>query len=263
METARILAVLPAQSISHQVVFRPLIQELAKRGHELVVITADPAYPKGDTPANLTEIDLHDIYYKIWRDAFVSKKRDIRDDTYSQLKYMSETISFFFYKQLESDEVQKLLRDKTKTFDLLFIEACIRPALVFSNFYKAPVILISSLGPSLGNVEAIGAPVHSMLYPSIWRNKINNLTIWEKIVELYMHYLLTNYLSNYEEKENEMLRRLIGAEFRLLSDLKNNIAMLFLNVNPLWQGNRPMPPGVVYMGGIQLKSEKELSEVRQ
>lgn len=45
-ESARILAVYPTPSISHQVVFRPLMQELAKRGHDVVVITADPAFQK-------------------------------------------------------------------------------------------------------------------------------------------------------------------------------------------------------------------------
>lgn len=45
-EAARILAIFPAPSISHQVVFRPLTQALAKRGHEIVVITPDPAFQK-------------------------------------------------------------------------------------------------------------------------------------------------------------------------------------------------------------------------
>ncbi|KAI8423594.1 hypothetical protein MSG28_012672, partial [Choristoneura fumiferana] len=44
----------------------PLTQELAKRGHDVVVITTDPAFPKGQAPKNLTEIDLHDMSYATW-----------------------------------------------------------------------------------------------------------------------------------------------------------------------------------------------------
>ncbi|KAI5633114.1 UDP-glucoronosyl and UDP-glucosyl transferase domain-containing protein [Phthorimaea operculella] len=43
---ARILVYIPTPSISHQEPFRPLTQELAKRGHEVTVITTDPAFPK-------------------------------------------------------------------------------------------------------------------------------------------------------------------------------------------------------------------------
>lgn len=65
VHSARILAWFPSPSISHQVVFRPVTQELAKRGHEVVVITTDPAFPPGQAPSNLTEIDVHDMSYNI------------------------------------------------------------------------------------------------------------------------------------------------------------------------------------------------------
>ncbi|KAJ8708784.1 hypothetical protein PYW08_010166 [Mythimna loreyi] len=49
-DAARILAVYPVPSISHQVTFRPITMELVKRGHEVVVITADPMFKKGEAP---------------------------------------------------------------------------------------------------------------------------------------------------------------------------------------------------------------------
>lgn len=74
-EAARILAVFPVSLISHQTVFCPFTQELAKQGHEVVVITTDPTVPKGGAPSNLTEINVHDISYKIWGDQFMATSR--------------------------------------------------------------------------------------------------------------------------------------------------------------------------------------------
>ncbi|KAJ8727685.1 hypothetical protein PYW07_001804 [Mythimna separata] len=61
VDAERILAYFPTPSISHQVVFRPLTEALARRGHEVTVVTTDPAFPKGGTPPNLTEIDVHNL----------------------------------------------------------------------------------------------------------------------------------------------------------------------------------------------------------
>ncbi|XP_052744252.1 UDP-glucuronosyltransferase 2B15 isoform X2 [Bicyclus anynana] len=91
---ARILGVFPTPSISHQVVFRPLVQELVKRGHEVTVITTDPAFKPGQAPTNLTEIDVHDLSYKIWINALEEMKTGIEDDdVYSQIQVVIISMS--------------------------------------------------------------------------------------------------------------------------------------------------------------------------
>ncbi|XP_052741051.1 UDP-glucosyltransferase 2-like [Bicyclus anynana] len=143
VEPARILAVFPVASISHQVVFRPLINELAKRGHEVVVITPDPAFSKGKSPQNLTEIDIHELSYKIWND-----------------------------------------------------------------------LLETGMGQNL--------------------------------------------IEEHEEVENKVVRGLFGPSVPDLSELKKNVHLIFLNVNPIWDFNRPVPPNIIYLGGIHQNPHKEL-----
>lgn len=63
----KILEFFPVPSISYQVVFQPLTREVAKRGHEITIITPDPTFSCGVTPAKLTEIDSHEMSYKKWR----------------------------------------------------------------------------------------------------------------------------------------------------------------------------------------------------
>ncbi|CAF4941787.1 unnamed protein product [Pieris macdunnoughi] len=85
------------------------------------------------------------------------------------------------------EEIHALLNGDSK-FDLLIIEACVRPALMYSHKFKVPVIQISSFGFMLGNDEVIGALTHPVLFPIIMRQRIFNLTFWEKLYELYVHY---------------------------------------------------------------------------
>ncbi|RVE43717.1 hypothetical protein evm_011632 [Chilo suppressalis] len=259
-EAARILAYFPTPSISHQVVFRPLLQELAKHGHELIVITTDPAFPKGQTPANYTEIDVHDLSYKAWKEHFLAITSKGSKDSFSQIKVAFHLIARIFKEQMQSDEVQAVLKDTNKKFDLLLVEALAKPALSLTHVLKAPLIQISSLGGTNDNYEVAGAPLHPILYPTFFRQKLYNLTFWEKARELYNHYKYMGWFNRFEAYENELIRKVFGAEVPDLSELGENVDMLFLNVNPIWEDNRPLPPNVITMGGLHQAPMKKLPQ---
>ncbi|XP_046972450.1 UDP-glycosyltransferase UGT5-like [Vanessa cardui] len=255
-ESAKILGVFPTPSISHQVVFRPVMLELAKRGHEVTVITTDPAYPKGQTPENLTEIDLHDISYDHWK---LFTERDSGQDQLEFFRFANDFLLELFVKQFKSAEIQKFLRDDRK-FDLLFIESCIRPAFVFSYIYDAPVIEFSSFSGVFTSYEKIGAATHPLIYPNAMHRRIYNLTIWEKFSELYIHYSSEKIFNEHEEMENKVLKSIIGSDMPDLHVLGEKVRMMFLNVHPLWDFNRPVPPNVLYLGGLHQKPQAKLPE---
>ncbi|KAJ8708788.1 hypothetical protein PYW08_010170 [Mythimna loreyi] len=252
---AKILAYFPIPSFSHQVVFRVLTQELAKRGHEVTVITTDPAFPSGGTPANLTEIDVHDLSYENWKALREVGSKGEKDSIF-QMRLASEIVLKVIEMQLNVDKVKKILKEEK--FDLLLLEACVRSALMLSHVFKAPVILMSSLGPFTFNVETIGAAWHPLLYPSPLTRRVHNLTKWEKLIELWNFYRMETSLVGYKDEENRIAKRLLGPGVPPISELNNNVAMMFLNIHPIWEGNRPVPPSVVYIGGLHQRPVKKL-----
>lgn len=257
---AKILAVWPVPSISHQVAFRPLTEELARRGHDVTVITTDPAFEKGKAPPNLREIDLHDLSYDIWRSRFYeTSSTGNKDDLATQLRVSVDLLLEIFIKQLQTDEVKHIIENET--FDLLLIEACVRPALLFSHIYKVPVIQVSSFGGFFDNYERMGAPIHPLVYPLSSRQRIYNLSAKEKATELYNYYVTFGEFHKQEAAENRELRKNFYSDMPTLSELTNNVQMLFLNVHPYWDGNRPVPPSIVYIGGIYQKPKHKLPKV--
>ncbi|XP_045540165.1 UDP-glycosyltransferase UGT5-like isoform X2 [Papilio machaon] len=253
---ARILAVFPIPSISHQVVFRPIIQELLKRGHELVVITPDPAFPKGKAPVNLTEIDVHDLSYTTW-EKFIQRSEDTGSSWVDKLIFVLSVIEEVFEEQMISQEVANLLKQNEK-FDLLLVEACVRMSLGLSHVFKAPIIQISSFGSTFKNSEAIGTPFHPFLYPSLFRYRIHDLNIWEKIAELYNELYYHYSLQLNEIHENVVMKRLFGEETPMIHELFEKVEMLLLNVHEIWDNNRPVPPNVIYLGGLHQNVKKDL-----
>lgn len=259
-DCARILSVFPTPSISHQIVFRPLVHELVKRGHEVVVITTDPAFQKDQAPQNLTEIDVHDISYKLWNE-FVTAEKGKANDAHTQVKHIFEILNAVFEEQLKSEHVKKIISDKANKFDLIFFESCVRPALSFSYLYKVPVIEISSLGAIYATFDTMGVPIQPLLFPIVTRQRLHDLSFREKILEVYYQFSSERTYRLLEQSENEMLRRHFGANIPTLSELRKKVDMLFLNVHPIWDFNRPVSPNILYLGGMHQKPEKELPKV--
>ncbi|XP_050356515.1 UDP-glucosyltransferase 2-like isoform X12 [Nymphalis io] len=258
-ECANILAVFPTPSISHQVVFRPIVQELARRGHDVTVVTTDPAFPKGQSPQNITEIDVHDISYNMWTN-FLQTEKGNEDSFCAQIKFVFELMQAVFGEQMKTADVQKLINDKNKKFDLLFIESWVRPALGFSYLYKVPVIEISSLGATFGSFDDSGAATNPLLYPIAIRQRLNNLTLWDKIQELYTEFKAKHIYTELISSEDKMLQKIFGSNIPSVTELKKNVHMIFLNVHPIWDFNRPVPPNIVYLGGLHQNPVKELPQ---
>lgn len=262
-ESARILAVFPIPSISHQVVFRPFTLELAKRGHEVVVITTDPIFEKGKTPANFTEIDVHDSY-KIWREEFpsMSVTKGEKDDLLTQVSVAFHLLTKIFESQMAMPQVQRVINDTSLKFDLLIIEACIQVALGLTHVYKnVPVIQISSFTALPHNSHAIGIPIHPIATPTVLRQRIYNLSNWEKLIEIYNFIQLEIITKECEEEGDKMLKRVIGPDVPTIHELRNNVDLLFLNMYPIWDLNKPVPPNVIHVGGLYQNPIKELPEV--
>ncbi|XP_073946966.1 UDP-glycosyltransferase UGT5-like [Choristoneura fumiferana] len=262
VQCARILVVVPTPSFSHQVVFRPLTQQLARRGHSLVVLTTDPAPPH----PNVTQIDLHDSY-DLWRERFIKTASGRKNDLYNQMYTALDLMVEIFEKQMGFPEVVKLLGDPGQKFDLVLAEAWVHPTLALGHHFRAPVIQVSSAGVMNEVYEAMGSPGYSYLHTDFLRTRIYNLTLWEEAQELYNRYRLHQLFISFEEKEEAMLRRVFGegregreGGLPPLRDLKREVELVFVNVDPLWDGLRPAPPGVLHLGGLHIPPPQELPQ---
>ncbi|XP_045507004.1 UDP-glucosyltransferase 2-like [Colias croceus] len=250
---ARILGVFPTPSISHQVAFRPLTHELARRGHDVTVVTPNPAFPKGQAPANLTEIDVHFSFGDSAED--IAKPLGDKKESIRLIQSTFEGLIGLFEMQWQIPEVKKLFDQK---FDLIIVEEHIRPTLGLGHAFKAPIIQFSSLGSNPPVYNMFGAPSHPLLYPHIAAQRLYNLTLYEKAEELLKYFFIEYTMSSIVEFEYQMMKRTFGNDVPSYKELEKNVQLLFLNEHPIWADNHPVPPSIVYIGGIHLTQKREL-----
>ncbi|XP_045762876.1 UDP-glycosyltransferase UGT5-like [Maniola jurtina] len=258
VRSAKILAVYPSPAISHQIVFRTLTNELIRRGHEVTVITPDPEFPKGEAPSNLIEIDVHDLSYNTWSECLLKVITGTESDNRSQAIFFMKALSKIFEAQIATKEVQEIISKKQDHYDLLLLEACLKPATALTYVFKAPAIQVSSFSGLSYNYEVVGAPVHPLLYPTPIQYRVYNLSKYEKLQQLYHQWRLESSFYEIEEEDNKRLQKMFGQDIPSIRELSNNIDMLFLNIHPIWTANQPVPPNVVHIGGLQTNSPKEL-----
>lgn len=256
-ESARILGVFPIPSISHQVVFRSLTIELAKRGHEVVVVTTDAAFKNEKAPANYTEIDVHDVSYKMWKEMLDSVNGA---SSYVLLKTALMMIVDVVKVQIETPQMKEFMA-KDQKFDLVIAEACVPTTLGFAHKFKAPVIQMSSFYGTSVNYDSMGAPTHMFLYPEIYRQKLRDLTVLDKVLEVIIEAVLKFAYFDYVKEVDVTLKKYFGKDTPTMHELEGIVDMLFVNSNPVWEGNRPVPPGVVFLGGLHMQPVKELPKV--
>ncbi|CAB3259488.1 unnamed protein product [Arctia plantaginis] len=256
-EAGKILAVSPTPSIHHQRIFYPLVKGLAKIGHEVIFIAANPAYPDGKSSQNFQYINLEHL-----SNGILKKYANLSQEYINTLINIDSNAIYsimlqLFEEQMKSEEVQNLIKHH-KSFDLLLLPAWFRPAMVWCHIYKAPVIKLSTYGLGFSNPENFGVPIHPILYPDNMSKRIYNLNVWEIFTEVYNMIKYNEVFHDYEDEENKILKRIFGPDVPLLSELEGNAEMLLLNSNSFWERNRPLPLNVVYFGNRDYSTAKEL-----
>ncbi|QEI03633.1 EGT [Rachiplusia nu nucleopolyhedrovirus] len=268
---ARILAVFPTPSYSHQSVFRVYIRALAERGHDIHVIKPLTRVSYSDPLAdvelrgNITEIDasLSEQYFKrLVKESSVFRKRGLISDANTVTAHNYMGLVRMISDQFDLPEVKKFINDRNEYhFDVLVAEAYVDYPLVFSYLFgNLPVIQISSGYAVAENFETMGAVSrHPVYYPNMWRDKFRDLNVWETINEIYMELRLHNEFSKLSDEQDKMLKDQFGRNTPSINELRNRVELLFVNTHAVFDNNRPVPPSVQYLGGLHLVNRHEPS----
>ncbi|ACO53580.1 egt [Euproctis pseudoconspersa nucleopolyhedrovirus] len=269
VSAARILAVFPTPSYSHQSVFKVYVEALAERGHSIVVIKPKLSQLDRDKHAhdNITVVDatLSERYLEqLFGESPIYRKRGIIADssTVTARNYMN--LAQMISRQLELPNVKKFIAANSvitggstishSTFDVLITEAFMDYSLVLSHLFgNLPVIQISSGHGLAENFETMGAVSrHPIYYPNMWRFKFGDLHLYELINEIYTELRLRSEFDLLAQKQSVLMKTQFGADTPDVNQLRNNVQLLFVNVHPVVDNNRPVPPSVQYLGGLHM-----------
>lgn len=261
-ESARILAVMPTPSFSHQVVFQPLWKKLLLRGHEVTLLTTDLI--KDSDFSNLKQIDWS-FAYKLWHEthnlsSIIKNFRQNKLMCFNQYFNMMHDITS---QELEQEDVQKLIHDKHEIFDLAVIEFLHPTMLAFSEKFNCPFIGVSSMDITTFGHEAIGNPTNPALYTDFVVPYDSKMSYLERLSNTLNYIGVSLYFNCYMyPREDTSVKKYFGENISQLRDIQRKVSMVFLNTHPVLHDVRPLMPNVIQIGGaIHLRNLTTLPEV--
>ncbi|CAG9799732.1 unnamed protein product [Chironomus riparius] len=259
-QSARILGIFPTPSISHQVVFRALMKDLAAKKHELLILTPDPF--ETENP-NVTQIDLH-TSYKVFHEAlnFVDFKNSNKDEAALE-NYFFNAIMKFFEEQISHPGVKKLIAEKEKySFDVIIIEGLINyPILAFGEIFDAPVIEFTSMDNLAESHAWMGNEANRVLHPEIMfsyqQRRLSFFERW-KCLKFFLKKKLSR--SSQLNIMNSFIVRHFGIKNPNLAMMRSRIALLMTNTHPAMGYIRPILPNTIQLGFMHIEPPKPLED---
>ena len=247
---AKILAVVPYPSYSHQIAFRGFMMELARRGHELLVFTSFPANNR--SMQNYTEVDLHALtdMYKKQLQYFSSGEHGVWQFV-TRVAEFSETISDV---TLSHPVMQRLIApDSTEKFDLILIQCLFHDALyALSTRLNAPMVGIISSNIFSSQSHIFGQPLETATVPDVFLEYTDDMNIWNRMVNTY-YYFRQLYLERFIviPIQERVVRKHFGDTVPGIAELQNNLSMLLVGAHPFFCYPRAHVPAVIYFGGCR------------
>ncbi|XP_017774665.1 PREDICTED: UDP-glucuronosyltransferase 2B1-like, partial [Nicrophorus vespilloides] len=256
--SARILGAFTTPSISHQIVFLPIMKELAARGHEVIIITTDPI--KEDVPPTLRQINVS-FAYNLWNNDL---ENIIEDTKYNPVKLMDTFINVLNdinSRVLEHPDVQTLVHGNADKFDLFIVEYLIPTLYSLKHKFDCPMIGITSLDSPYDGHQAMGNPTHPIVYPDFTLPFEDvKLKFFDRLTSyLFMQFSYIYDMVKFIPLQEDTKNKYFGKDYPHVTDVLNSVDMLFINTNHIFHNIRPLTPATISIGPfIHIKPPKPL-----
>lgn len=250
-----ILGIFPYQGKSHFFVFRVYLRELARRGHDVTVISH---FPESDAPKNYHDVSLAGSVDPIEGDVAIEK-------SYITLLGVSLFLANSGIENcqvmLANKQVQNLIREKPK-FDVIVVEQfnsdC---ALGIAYKFQAPVVGIMSHVMMPWHYERLGIPYNPSYVPLHFLGGGTKPTLYERVERTVFDFYFRTLYKYYAQRNHQNALAKYFDDIPPLEDLARDIKFLLLYHNFIYTGSRLFPSNVIEVGGFHVVEAKPLQGV--
>lgn len=265
-----ILAVYPHFGFSHFKVVMPILNELARRGHRVTVISyvknlegkALPNYEELLISAPGEDLSSTTINVVPLTENTPTRSLGVLFREYLALHNEGQETCEHLFSSGHIETVLK--RHKAKPYDLLLTEYFNSDCqLALAKLMNLPIIGLSTCALMPYYYDRIDLPDTPSFIQSEFVGFAGSLKWHERLlnfVQAKMLKLLYKYHSN--AADNEVIRRYLGLEMDVEEVARQQTAFIFGNQHYSLMGSRPQSLQFVEVGGVHIteKAEKELPE---
>ncbi|SPP86139.1 UDP-glucuronosyltransferase 2B15-like isoform X3 [Drosophila guanche] len=258
---ANILGLFTSLSPSHLIIQMSAVQALAERGHNVTVVTVlQPAVSHKDI--NVISVPLSAEESQYLSELFAAMSRN--DDKnmlfamfrmFGQMGFMSQKMADAF----KDPRVRDLYHNKENRFDLVLSGFALNDyQMGFAQKVKAPVIVLATMPPGPLLNYLIGNPEELSYVPDMSDSveKGKGMSFKQRLSGYLMGLGYKLFSRMIERRNQKYYKELFGDDPNMpeYSEMMKNASLVFFASHALSEGPvRPNVPGVIEIGGIQIK----------
>lgn len=254
----KILGVFGHTGKSHFDVFKPLLEELARRGHELTVISY---FPRTDNAKAKEPLPNYKDVSLVTKDGIFVNVIDLQQIKHGWFRpmqelYLLKTMADYACNAgLRSSSVKKFLQSDEK-FDLILTENFNTDCFLgFIHRFKAPYMALSShqIMPwtnsdmaNTDNPSYIPIVMLGLTKPLDFFSRIKN-TLWLLVSKVIYEYY-------FRSVDQVVANEIFGPDLPKLKEIALQSQALLVNIHSSIHGSRPQLPNVIEIGGLHIPS---------
>nr|XP_032517763.1 UDP-glucuronosyltransferase 2B20-like isoform X2 [Danaus plexippus plexippus] len=263
-DSANILYVMPFSATSHYIMLKPIGTELARRGHNVTVITS---IRDNNPPPNYHQILVNDT--KIWdllgieRPVVFSMVDLSTEELYNKIVWPG--LIAFTELTFKSREFMTFLK-KDNAFDLVISEQFYHEALYALAYkYNAPLALVTTFGNCMRHNYITRNPLQMATVTSELLVVEDPTSFWGRLRNLLFNvYDYTFWRYWYLEEQEKLVRKYLPeltGKVPSLYEMQKETALMLINSHFSYDTPAAILPNIVEIGGLHFtKSNLSLPE---
>lgn len=252
---AKILGFFATISRSHFIVQEPVMRELAKRGHQVTVVST--FQQSGNSLKNYRFIEIPDFNerpeFKGFHSSAISGFTD-RTNVWEKYKLME----LFCRLSIDVINDEKFLSLKEEKFDLLVLGWFMNNyALGLSGYFNCPSVVISPNVNFYMMRQFSGNPNSVSTIPSIFGNYVTPMTFLQRLKNAGIHLLEYAILEgmNHFFMKPLYLKAFPQENFPSYDDVVKNVSLILVAQHFSGRTPEPLLPNVIEVEGMHVKKE--------
>ncbi|KAL3268644.1 hypothetical protein HHI36_007748 [Cryptolaemus montrouzieri] len=257
VESARILGIFPTPSKSHYALGNVLLKELARRGHEVTMISP---FEEKHPPPNSSYRDIK-LEFEI---SEADKSSNFFSSDMSNPYLVTLFLNYVGCKMLNATlnfpNVQKLLESEEK-FDAVIMDQFVDDGFsYFAHRFGANNILVSTTTAKAWVNPLVGNPAPPSVVADLLLNFPNRMNFLERLQNtIFYLYSVLNIHLYFFPQQNKIIKENLP-EARPLYDYLYNVSLVLINTHESYTDPSSMVPVMKNVGGYHVSPAKKLPE---
>ncbi|XP_067299700.1 UDP-glucuronosyltransferase 1A5-like isoform X5 [Pseudorasbora parva] len=261
------LLVIPSDG-SHWSGMKPIVEELGRRGNQVVVVIPEASLSMGPSqntttltyPVNYTKAELHTLLEGNLT-TFMNKDLSSHQSKFllffNQLNFLQRFIVRNAEGLLFNKDLMKKLQDYN--FDAILTDPFEPVGVIVSEYLSIPAIYMQINLPCGVDTLASKCPSPPSYVPQRSTHFTDQMSLWQRCVNLVRALLQPMACRSMHTYADEIASRVLQRKTSMV-EIMSGAALWFMRFDFAFEFPRPLMPNMVMIGGMATKKPKPLSQ---